>query len=583
MTELGDLLEDSKREYNENQLQSALDSLEQFFTISDEVAAEVGASPAAEEELPETTATTKEVVEPEMSGEIGTEPYQEQIEGQEIELGDERELETKLEERGEVPPGDKPDDVYIEPMDAEEYAKAIPDEKKYSEGGGEVDSEIEKKEVNIDVAYEEQSTKKRAFLDGSRAEELFKEAFGFTKKGIDALYEGEPEEITEHEEQIRVERKVQVPDRYEDAKREGELLLQLRTKRRGEEEQYKESKKSYGEAYQRDQDKDYLQEPGRGKKQRYTPVREPPYSEYETYPKDYKKATPKEYYSGYEGPPRDEYPPYDESKGRFKEEKLSKPMDQAETMYDTYLSEDRLPKRDRDERPYRPKELISRKPLGPISSRAPPPMGERYSHKMQKQKAPPQELPYRREPEAIKELGIDIERAISDIGREERRGSRGKRLDTLKKNALRGLQDIQGTISSAYHFGASTEELEQLSEDARNAFEDGDYQEVLLYVDKTEEMSRQLKINYMDALVSEIRMTGENTEYLEYLIREAESAYINERYKVGDEICERFLELTRELNLESIESERATVYCRFCGSSIPRDSAFCTVCGKKLW
>jgi len=597
IAELGDLLENSKREYNENQLQSALDSLIQFFAISDEVTAEVEAAPAAEDELLETTTTTEEIVEPpsepvteepistiepDIGGEIVTEPDKEQIEGQEIGLGDERELETTLEEKDKAPTGDKTGEGHIEQIDSKGHVEAIPDEKMYMEGGGEAEGEMEEKEIDIGVASEELSSKKRTFLDSSRAEELFKEAFGFTKKGMDALYDGEPEEITKPEEQLRVERKVPVQDRYEAAKREGELLLQLRAKKRGEEEQYKEPKKSYREAYPRDRDRDYLQEPGRGKKQRYSPVREPPYSEFETYPKDYKKATPKEYYSGYEGAARDGYQPYDDHEGGFKEERISKSMDRTETMYDAFLSEDRLPKRDRDERPYKPQEPISRKPSGPISSRAPP-VGGRYSRKMQMQKAPPQELPYDREPKAIKELGYDEERAIGDMGREERRPPRGKRLDILKKNALKGLQDIQGTISSTYHFGASIEELEQLSEDARNAFEDGDYQEVLLYVDKTEEMSRRLKINYMDALVAEIHMTGENTEYLDYLIREAENAYNNDRYKVGDEICQRFLELTRELNLESIKSERATVYCRFCGSGIPRDSAFCTVCGKKLW
>jgi hypothetical protein len=165
----------------------------------------------------------------------------------------------------------------------------------------------------------------------------------------------------------------------------------------------------------------------------------------------------------------------------------------------------------------------------------------------------------------------------------ERRELHKKRLDSLKKEALRGLQEIQAIITDTCHFGSQIRELEQLSEDARNAFEDGDLQEVLLYVDKTEEVSRRLKIDYMDSIVQELKMTGESTDYFEYLIQEAESAYNNERYKVGDEISRRFKGLIRELELESKPTGRALVYCRYCGSSIPPDSSFCTVCGEKLW
>ena len=157
------------------------------------------------------------------------------------------------------------------------------------------------------------------------------------------------------------------------------------------------------------------------------------------------------------------------------------------------------------------------------------------------------------------------------------------RRGSLKKEALRGLQEIQATISNTYHFGAEVKELEQLSEDARNAFEGADYQEVILYVDQTEEVSRRVKIAHMDSIILEIQESGENTEYLEYLIREAENAYNNERFKVGDEICRRFIGLIRELEYEESAPKRSKIYCRYCGNAAQPDSRFCTICGEKLW
>jgi hypothetical protein len=161
--------------------------------------------------------------------------------------------------------------------------------------------------------------------------------------------------------------------------------------------------------------------------------------------------------------------------------------------------------------------------------------------------------------------------------------AREKRLESLKKDALLGLQEIQATISNSLHLGLDISELEQISEDARNAFEDGDFQEVLLYVDKTEEISRRLKIANMDRMVLQIQRTGENTEYLEFLIHEAEAAYNEDRFKVGDEISGRFHSIVKELEYEANTPQRSKVYCRHCGSSLPGDSSFCTVCGEKLW
>ena len=104
-----------------------------------------------------------------------------------------------------------------------------------------------------------------------------------------------------------------------------------------------------------------------------------------------------------------------------------------------------------------------------------------------------------------------------------------------------------------------------------------------MYVDECDEISRRLKIDYMDSIIPEIFEKGENTDYLEYLIREAEDAYYDERYKVGDEICRRFMNLVKDLEFESSIPQRSKLFCRYCGNAIPPDSAFCTICGEKLW
>jgi hypothetical protein len=156
------------------------------------------------------------------------------------------------------------------------------------------------------------------------------------------------------------------------------------------------------------------------------------------------------------------------------------------------------------------------------------------------------------------------------------------RLSTLKKEALKGLQEIQSIISDTYYFGAVIEELERISEDARNAFDDRDYQEVLLYVDKCEELSRHLKLGYMERLIQDFKISGENTEYLEYLFNETETAYNEEKYKIGDELAKRFIAVTRDLEFEEKIVNQTWIYCRYCGNAIPRDSTFCSFCGDKL-
>jgi hypothetical protein len=170
----------------------------------------------------------------------------------------------------------------------------------------------------------------------------------------------------------------------------------------------------------------------------------------------------------------------------------------------------------------------------------------------------------------------------SEILETEGRGTHKKRLSSLKKEALKGLQDIQHIISGTYHFGAQVDELERLSEDARNAYDDGDYQEVLLYVDKSDELSRRLKVAYIDSIISDIKYSGENTEYLEYLLSEIETSYNDEKYKIGDELCRRFMNVINDIKNESKTPKRGRMYCRYCGSTLPQDSSFCSSCGERI-
>jgi hypothetical protein len=157
------------------------------------------------------------------------------------------------------------------------------------------------------------------------------------------------------------------------------------------------------------------------------------------------------------------------------------------------------------------------------------------------------------------------------------------RINSLKKGALKGLQEIQSIISDTYYFGATIDELERISEDARNAFDDRDYQEVLLYVDKCEELSRQLKLGYMERLIAEFKQAGENSEYMEYLFRETENAYNDEKYKLGDELARRFINVTKDLEFEEKITNQTWMYCRYCGNNIQRDSTFCSHCGERLY
>jgi hypothetical protein len=157
------------------------------------------------------------------------------------------------------------------------------------------------------------------------------------------------------------------------------------------------------------------------------------------------------------------------------------------------------------------------------------------------------------------------------------------RINSLKKGALKGLQEIQSIISDTYYFGATIDELERISEDARNAFDDRDYQDVLLYVDKCEELSRQLKLGYMERLIAEFKHAGENSEYMEYLFRETENAYNSEKYKLGDELARRFINVTKDLEFEEKMTNQTWMYCRYCGNNIQRDSTFCSHCGEKLY
>jgi hypothetical protein len=179
--------------------------------------------------------------------------------------------------------------------------------------------------------------------------------------------------------------------------------------------------------------------------------------------------------------------------------------------------------------------------------------------------------------------GVHGTQGMEGIERGEAQEQNETRINSLKKGALKGLQEIQSIISDTYYFGATIDELEHISEDARNAFDDRDYQEVLLYVDKCEELSRQLKLGYMERLIAEFKHAGENSEYMEYLFNETETAYNEGKYKLGDELARRFINVTKDLEFEEKMATQTWMYCRYCGNSIQGNSSFCSHCGEKIF
>ena len=86
----------------------------------------------------------------------------------------------------------------------------------------------------------------------------------------------------------------------------------------------------------------------------------------------------------------------------------------------------------------------------------------------------------------------------------------------------------------------------------------------------------------MDSIISEQKYSGENTEYLEYLIDETENAYNEEKYKIGDELCRRFMKIVTDIQTESNGPRRSRRFCRHCGNTLEPNSTFCSVCGERL-
>ena len=571
LVEMEGLLKNAKEEFINNEFKNTMDYIEQFLIISTTPFADEGIKELEAKELPEPSPSAPE--SPEESGieaehEITTPPPDTEltpVPEEYLEPVSEEVVEPVLEEA--VEPMEKMDydieseaeieggsglgneEISVQPiveaggedeelMELEEYSEST-----YEEAQGKSVSEPDEathKEVDLQPG----EPQKERGLKASRAEQLFKEAFGFIDKDRGGLYDREQHKFHEEDEEFTRNRYESLD--LEEPEHFAPEAIELPRRTQGDvkiDRGMPRKSRKYDRKYEPAR-MDSKQNP------RYPIAPEVVPKDTEIHPIDFQERSAEEYSTDYD------------------EQITKRAQDRGERHITDMGRRTRAPR--------------------------PPPIG----------RARAADLAARPDTPAMFEPGLTVEHTShgrargrrSPFGfaapdhtpntareRDDLRTPRKKRLDILKKEALRGLQEIQAIISNTYHFGVQVEELEHISQDARNAFEDGYYQEVLLYLDKSEELSRRLKIEYMDTMVMEIRETGENVNYLEYLIRQAEFAYNEERYKVGDELCRRFRGLTKELEFEAAEPKRTKIYCRYCGSNIPPDSTFCTVCGEKLW
>jgi hypothetical protein len=156
---------------------------------------------------------------------------------------------------------------------------------------------------------------------------------------------------------------------------------------------------------------------------------------------------------------------------------------------------------------------------------------------------------------------------------------------TFETQALDGIQTIQSIITSLHNYGVDTVILERLSDKAKSAFKNNDFEAIRGYVLECEEVSKKLKIGYMQSLLSNINVSNEELGYLEYLIQQTEEAnYAGDKNK-AEEFGLKYKELIIDLmknNGQPDQSSRNFEFCRFCGESVPIESTFCSKCGEKL-
>ena len=156
---------------------------------------------------------------------------------------------------------------------------------------------------------------------------------------------------------------------------------------------------------------------------------------------------------------------------------------------------------------------------------------------------------------------------------------------TLETQALDGIQTIQSIITSLHNYGVDTVILERLSDKAKSAFKNNDFEAIRGYVHECEEVSKKLKIGYMQSLLSNINVSNEELGYLEYLIQQTEEANDAGNKNKAEEFGIKYKELIIDLmknNGQPDQSSRNFEFCRFCGESLPIESTFCSKCGEKL-
>jgi hypothetical protein len=160
------------------------------------------------------------------------------------------------------------------------------------------------------------------------------------------------------------------------------------------------------------------------------------------------------------------------------------------------------------------------------------------------------------------------------------------RSDTiLESQALDDIQKIQSIITDLQNFGANTVILERLSTKAKEAFKKNDYDAIKGYVRESEDISKKVRIGYMESLMNNVDLNSEELGYLEYLIQQTEEAYERGILEKAEECSSKYKEIIIDLmknNGKYPSSTRNFEFCRFCGESVPIDSTYCSKCGEKL-
>ncbi|MCK5560369.1 MAG: zinc ribbon domain-containing protein, partial [Thermoplasmata archaeon] len=156
--------------------------------------------------------------------------------------------------------------------------------------------------------------------------------------------------------------------------------------------------------------------------------------------------------------------------------------------------------------------------------------------------------------------------------------------ERYQPQALDCIQKIQSIISELKNFGANTSILERLSNKAKDAFKQNDFQAIASYVAESEDISKKLKIGYMESLLTTIEVTDEELGYLEYMIQQTEEAYEKHDDFKAEAFSAKFKDIVSDLmrGQNKSLSKNNFEFCRFCGETVMTGSKFCNKCGEKL-